>query len=86
MLPQAAADCKRIRCAEGGIFKMNQTERRLHGRLDAAQQLNVSLRCLDELLATRQLASIKIGKRRLIPTEAIERFIRQREKAERGQQ
>jgi excisionase family DNA binding protein len=53
----------------------------LHRREIAALRLGVSLRLLDELLATKQLPSVKIGKRRLISEQAIQDFIRKAEKA-----
>jgi excisionase family DNA binding protein len=52
----------------------------LHRREIAALRLGISLRTLDELLATRQLASVRIGKRRLVSENAIQAFIQKSEK------
>lgn len=51
----------------------------LLSRRDAARSLAISVRTLDELLATRQLPSLKIGKRRLISQMQILRFIHKAE-------
>jgi hypothetical protein len=55
----------------------------LYGRTRLPEKLGISQRAVDELLATKQIASLKIGKRRLVTEEAIARFIRQREAAAR---
>jgi len=60
-----------------------ETGKKLYGRPETAQTLNISLRKLDELLATRQIASLRIGKRRLISDAAIASFIRRAEQAAR---
>jgi len=57
-----------------------QSKPLLYARLQAAARLGVSVRTLDELLATNQLRSVKIGKRRLVSEEAILDFIRKAEK------
>ena len=51
----------------------------LHRREIAASRLGISLRLLDELISSKQLASVKIRKRRLISEEAIQNFIRKAE-------
>lgn len=61
----------------------NDSKPLLHGRQVAALRLGISLRSLDELLATRQLASVKIGKRRLVSEDAILKFISRAERASR---
>jgi len=58
-----------------------QTKPLLHRREIAALRLGIGLRTLDELLATRKIASVKIGKRRLVSEDAILAFIRKAEKA-----
>jgi excisionase family DNA binding protein len=63
--------------------KMETKSPRLHRREEAAKLLAISLRGLDELVATKQLASLKIGKRRLISENAIHGFIRRQENAAR---
>jgi len=52
----------------------------LYRREIAAMRLGVSLRTLDELLARKELASVRVGKRRLVSEEAILAFIKKREK------
>ncbi|HKD49400.1 MAG TPA: excisionase family DNA-binding protein [Candidatus Acidoferrum sp.] len=52
----------------------------LYRREIAAMRLGVSLRTLDELLARKELASVKVGKRRLVSEDAILAFIKKREK------
>ena len=55
----------------------------LHKREHAAMRLGISLRSLDELISTRQLASVKIGKRRLVSEQAIQSFVNKAEKSKR---
>jgi excisionase family DNA binding protein len=55
----------------------------LHRRERVAEMLDISLREVDRLLATKQLASLKIGKRRLVSENAIQAFVRKREVAAR---
>lgn len=43
-------------------------------RSEAATALSLSKRAIDYLIANGRLTSRKIGKRRLIPREALERF------------
>ena len=52
----------------------------LHRRINAAQRLGISVRLLDSLLAERALRSLKVGRRRLVSEEAIQDYIRKREK------
>jgi excisionase family DNA binding protein len=52
---------------------------KLHRREEVAQLLGISLRAADELILTRQLSSLKIGKRRLVSEAALAAFIRKRE-------
>jgi excisionase family DNA binding protein len=56
-----------------------QTGALLHKREIAALRLGVSLRTLDELIASKQIASVKIGKRRLVSETSLANFIRKRE-------
>ena len=55
----------------------------LHRREIAALRLGIGLRTLDELLATRKIASVKIGKRRLVSEEALQKFIKRSEQSAR---
>lgn len=54
----------------------------LLSRFEAARKLNVSLRLLDYLRSHGELFSLKIGRRVLIPTDEIERFVRQKRGAQ----
>lgn len=45
-------------------------------RRSAAAALSISIRSLDILVATKQLASRRVGRRRLIPRVELERFAR----------
>ncbi len=53
----------------------------LHRRINVAQRLGISVRLLDSLLAERVLKSVKVGRRRLVSEEAIQNYIRSREKS-----
>jgi len=46
----------------------------LLNRTEAAAALGLSTRAIDYLVASGKLASRKLGKRRLIPREAVERI------------
>jgi len=67
------------------VSEANSIKPLLHRRETAALRLGVSLRTLDELLATKQLKCVKVGKTRsrrprcLISEEAIQDFIRKAE-------
>jgi excisionase family DNA binding protein len=65
------------------MIAADQVKPLLHRREIAALRLGVSLRMLDELVATKQLASVKIGKRRLVSEQAIQDFIRKAERSTR---
>ena len=52
-------------------------EKLLLGRTEAAEALGLSPRSVDYLVAEGRLPSRKIGRRRLIPREAVERFAKQ---------
>jgi excisionase family DNA binding protein len=49
-------------------------EKILYGRREAAMMLGVSLRTLDSLIALRQIAVRKIGRRVLVPGTALQKF------------
>jgi excisionase family DNA binding protein len=51
----------------------------LYRREQVAEKLGISLRAADELILTKQLPSLKIGKRRLVSETALLTFIRKRE-------
>ena len=46
-------------------------------RIEAAAALTLSPRSVDYLIASGKLASRKLGKRRLIPRDAVERLAKQ---------
>jgi excisionase family DNA binding protein len=48
----------------------------LFSKRQAADALGISLRTIDNLIATRQLKVARIGKRVLIPRKAVEQFAR----------
>jgi excisionase family DNA binding protein len=55
----------------------------LYRREEVAGRLKISLRHADELILTKQLPSLKIGKRRLVSEAALASYIRKLEAAER---
>lgn len=50
--------------------------RLLHSKKEVAQMLNVSLRTIDNLIAFKELAVRRIGRRVLIPHGALLNFVR----------
>jgi excisionase family DNA binding protein len=50
--------------------------RLLYTRKEAARQLSISVRSLDYLIATKQLATRRLGKRVMIPHSELVRFAR----------
>lgn len=48
----------------------------LYNRSEAAKMLSISLRTLDTLLASKQLAARRIGKRVLITNQSLLNFVR----------
>jgi excisionase family DNA binding protein len=46
------------------------------GIAEAARRLGLSARTVAKLLSAQELASRKVGRRRIIPVEAIEAFLR----------
>ena len=50
-------------------------------REQVAQRLSVSLRTADALILSRQIASLKIGKKRLVSETALAAFIKKQENA-----
>jgi excisionase family DNA binding protein len=49
--------------------------RLLYSKTDAAEQLGISERVLDRLIADGLVETVKIGRRRLVPHEALEDYI-----------
>ncbi len=52
-------------------------------REDVAERLTVSLRKADQLILSKQIASFKSGKRRLVSEEALAAYIKKQEAAAR---
>jgi len=55
---------------------MSGNEKVLYTKREAAQMLSISVRSLDYLIVSRQLAARRIGRRVLIHRDAIEQFAR----------
>jgi excisionase family DNA binding protein len=51
------------------------------GREEFARRLGVSLRTADALILSKQIKSLKVGKKRLVTEDALAEFIRKREAA-----
>jgi excisionase family DNA binding protein len=49
-------------------------EKLLHPRLEVAQLLSVSLRKIDELIATKKLKTIRVGRRNMVAHSELTRF------------
>jgi hypothetical protein len=54
----------------------SNTPRLLYSRRDAAEILGISIRAIDYLIATQQLATRTIGSRRLIPRWTLDQYAR----------
>lgn len=50
-------------------------ERLLYSIPEAADQLSVSARVLERLIADGDVSTVKIGRRRLVPAEALEDYV-----------
>jgi excisionase family DNA binding protein len=48
----------------------------LYSKPDAAGQLSISERVLDRLIRDGELATVTIGRRRLVPADAIEEYVK----------
>jgi len=59
-----------------GRVNVASDEKLLVGRIEAAQMLSISPRAVDYLVASKRLASRRIGSRVLIPTAELKRFSR----------
>jgi hypothetical protein len=56
--------------------RKTSTPRLLHSRRDAADILGISIRAIDYLIASQQLATRVIGRRRLIPDGELTKYAR----------
>jgi excisionase family DNA binding protein len=52
-----------------------QPRPRLYGRVDAAAYLSVSVKEVQRLITRGDLFSVKLGRRRLIPAEELDRYV-----------
>ena len=55
---------------------MPDQERILMSKREAAAALGLSVRTLESLIAAKELRSVRIGRRRMIPHAELERFAR----------
>jgi excisionase family DNA binding protein len=53
-----------------GVFM----EKILHPRMEVAQLLSLSLRKVDELIATKKLKTVRVGRRNLVAHSELARF------------
>ena len=60
-----------------------KTAPQLYRREEVAEKLSLSLRAADELILSKRLPSLKIGKRRLVSETALANFIQKAEAAAR---
>ncbi len=51
---------------------------------EVCERLSLGRSLVFELLATGAIRSVKIGRRRLVPTGALEEFVKQREREDDG--
>jgi excisionase family DNA binding protein len=56
-------------------------ERLLYAIPDAADKLSVSSRVLERLIADGEVETVKIGRRRLVPSEALADYIERLKRA-----
>jgi hypothetical protein len=59
-----------------GVSVQPSVEKILYDRKSAACALSISVRSLDYVLAARQLETVKIGKKVLIPASELRRYAR----------
>ena len=52
------------------------SERLLCSKREAANTLGISVRTLETLLSVKELKSVRIGRRRMISSAELERFVR----------
>ena len=53
-----------------------EMQKLLYARLEAAQAVSISLRKIDELISTRSLKTVRVGKRNMVTRAELERFAR----------
>jgi excisionase family DNA binding protein len=59
------------------MVEMTVPQRVTHPKTEAAFLLGISLRKLELMIASKELRTVRIGKRRLIPRSEIERLARE---------
>jgi len=57
------------------------TARLLYDKTEAAEQLSISVRVLDRLIADGEVSSVLIGRRRLVPADALSDYVKRLEAA-----
>jgi excisionase family DNA binding protein len=57
-------------------FEWLQMQKLLYARLEAAQALSISLRKIDDLISTKSLKTVRVGKRNMVTRAELERFAR----------
>jgi excisionase family DNA binding protein len=67
--------------AVGGVHMQEQLAVNIP---EAARRLGLSIRTVATLVSRRQLASRKVGRRRIIPVEALEAFVRDSDSPKAG--
>jgi len=55
--------------------------RLLYDKTEAAEQLSISVRVLDRLISDGEVCSVLIGRRRLVPAEALTDYVKRLEAA-----
>jgi excisionase family DNA binding protein len=58
------------------MHELSNEPRLLIDRRDAAYQLGISVRKLDELIALNEISVRRIGRRVLVPRRSLEEFLR----------
>lgn len=54
---------------------MNDGKRRLYPLMEAAEQLGVGRSTIYELIGSGQIEVVKIGRRTLVPADALDRYV-----------
>lgn len=59
------------------MVEISVPERLLHSKVEASHLLCISVRKLEQLILSKQIRTVRVGKRRLIPRRELERLARQ---------
>ena len=57
------------------------TDKILYSIPDAADQLSISTRVLERLIGDGEVETVKIGRRRLVPAEALAAYVEEQRRA-----